>query len=134
MSNMVLGAYTFAVQPADIPGLMDPDKAAAHVKTYGPSVQYFEWGTPSMLGKVISLVWDKMPTSMYNQLRTLYEAVGPYTWNPQKTDGHTFTVHILPGFPGKSAQYHVTLEDTLGGEETYRKNVQMDLLIMAVLS
>lgn len=119
MSNMILGEYTFELNPTEITVLM-PDKIAHVVKTF-TSFGYFSWGC-SILGKEIELKWDLMPSSQFTQLRGLYTAEANMLFNPQDSSGLTFNTEML----SLTGEYRMMMEDAA---EVWRRNVIMTLII-----
>ncbi|MFA5423034.1 MAG: hypothetical protein WC374_04185 [Phycisphaerae bacterium] len=121
MSNMVLGGYTFAVQPSKMT-LIEKDRSVAHVQTYS-SVAFFSWGV-DYDGKTIELFWASMPTSQYASLRAIYEADAQVVFDPQDGSSKTFNVQMLP----MSGEYFIHLSNATGHR---RLNVKIPLLIMS---
>ena len=94
--SMILGSYTFALDPARVTGL-DADsllkpKVMATADTLTSQV-LFQWaGTTA--GREITLEWERMEAAMWEQLQAMAESVSTYTFNPQ-IGGTTFTVAVV---------------------------------------
>jgi len=116
---MVLGGYTFVLNPLDSVPMVNKAKRANAIDTLG-GVAYFSWGT-FQGGQVVPLKWNKCPTAQFNQLKTLFEADAQVVWNPE--DGSTYNVEIM----SLAGDYHLSA----GAGAAYRKNVEMKLLIMS---
>lgn len=122
MSNMALGGYTFASNPAEIDDIMMPLKRSASQETY-TSVAFFSWGT-SIVGKTIVLSWDYITCSMFDSLNTLYQADLPVVFDPQDGSSKTYNVEIVD----LNGKYHLGLASSADWE---RKDVKLQLLIMS---
>jgi len=128
MSNMVLGTYTFAEDPADTDDLIKSVNHSSHLKTYS-SVQRFNWGA-SIVGKLVTLQWGAMPAAQYDSIHTKWLAGAPITWDPKLTSGATFTVTI----ENMTGKYFITQEDVdMAGAPAYRVDCALTLLITAVI-
>ena len=96
MANMILGSYTFALDPARVSGL-DADsllkpKVAATADTLTSHILWQWVGITA--GQEIILEWERMDTAMWEQLQTMAESVTTYALNPQ-IGGTTFTVAVI---------------------------------------
>lgn len=90
---MVLGSYTFDIDPARVTGL-DADslikaKETAVAGTLTSSI-LFQW-SPVTAGAEVVLEWERMDTAMWNQLQSMVEATSEVTFNPD-IGGTTFQV------------------------------------------
>lgn len=106
MPNMALGGYNFLENPSEIDDIVASVNYSAHAKSYS-SVQRFNWGA-TVKGKTIVLSWDYMPASQYDALHALWVAGDAVTFNPQLTNGKTYTVTI----ENLKGRYHMTQGDT----------------------
>jgi hypothetical protein len=92
---MILGNYTFDLDPARIMGLdansLVREKAVAAEDTLTSSV-LFVW-PPVTAGSEIVLEWERMDTAMWDELQAMAESTGTYTFDPQ-IGGTTFTVAV----------------------------------------
>jgi hypothetical protein len=122
MSNMVLGAYTFAQHPSDIDGIMVAEKSNAWKQTY-TSVAYFSWGT-SIVGKSIEMSWDYMSCDQYDAIDTLFQADASVVFDPQDGSSKTYNVEIVD----LTGKYHIGLTHS---EDWERMDVKMTLLILS---
>ena len=121
MANMSLGGYTFECNPSD-PTLVKPEKSASWEETYS-SVAFFSWGV-GINGKVLALMWEYMPSLMFDELDTLYRADAAVVFDPQDDEGKTYNVEILE-LDGK---YFQSLKVDA---EVLRKDVKLTLLILS---
>jgi hypothetical protein len=79
-------------------------------------------------GKRLTLEWPYMPVAMFDQLQTLFEADGPFVWDPQDSESKTYNVHVI----GLAGTYHMTLGDAMAdGGAAYRRDVKLTLLILS---
>jgi len=90
---MVLGSYTFPLDPARVAGL-DADslvkaKDAATADTLTSSI-LFQW-SPVTAGVEVVLEWERMNAAMWNELQAMVEGTGEVAFNPQ-IGGTTFQV------------------------------------------
>jgi len=114
-----LGNYKFYWDPDEMT-MPYSEKIVAEEKTFGGS-QIFEWEA-TIIGKEVNLKWDFMPLGMYNNLRRKYMRLGQtYTWDPQLTNGETFSVAIT----GLQGTYFKHLKEN----STWRKDVILTLSI-----
>lgn len=120
-TKMILGSYTFALNPSSFSGIYEPNKLTAIVQTYS-SVGYFNWGT-KIIGKVIKLEWDYMSAEQYESLRAMYEADAQVVFDPAGITGLKFNVHVME----LTGKYYLGLAAT----GTYRKDVTMELVVMS---
>jgi|LGOV01.1.fsa_nt_gb hypothetical protein len=125
MANMSLGGTTFASNPSKINPVIGPERKVAKVATYS-SVAFFSWGA-SIVGRVITLSWELMPTAQYAALQTLYAADAAVVWDPQDGSGKTYNVEILD----LTGDYFVMLADAA---DNHRQNVTLPLLILSEVS
>jgi hypothetical protein len=93
---MVLGSYTFALDPARVTGL-DADsllksKVTATADTLTSHILWQWVGITA--GQEIVLEWERMDTAMWESLQTMAESVSTYSFNPQ-IGGTTFTVAVI---------------------------------------
>ncbi len=122
MSNMILGAYTFATNPSDATPI-EANRSVASVITYA-SVGFFSWGA-SIVGKIIELAWTYMPADMYDSLKDLEIADATIVFDPQDGTGKTYNVEIL-------SIYGKYCLGKLGyAADTLRKDVKVALLILS---
>ncbi len=121
MSNMVLGSYTFADNPGNLP-IIQQELLTAYRRTYA-GVATFSWDA-TYAGVELTLEWEFMTTGQYDSLLTIYAAGASVVWDPQDGEGKTFNVMVL----ALTGEYHLYLEDATGN---YRKNVKLKLLILS---
>jgi len=85
MANMILGEYSFEIDPSQVMGL-DADslltpKAVATADTLTSQV-IFVW--PAVVaGAEVVLEWERMDDAMWEQLQTMAESTSTYEFNPQ---------------------------------------------------
>jgi hypothetical protein len=96
MSNMILGSYTFALDPARVTGL-DADsllkpKITAEAMTLTSHILW-QWAGVTA-GQQIVLEWERIDTAFWEQLQTCAESLSTYTLNPD-IGGTTFTVAVI---------------------------------------
>jgi len=96
MPNMILGSYTFDLDPARVSGL-DADsllkpKVVATADTLTSQV-LFQWAGVTV-GQEIVLEWERMDSAMWESLQTMAESTSTYSFNPQ-IGGSTFTVAVV---------------------------------------
>ena len=122
---MVLGGYTFPVNPSSIDGMFTKVRSTAYMQTYS-SCAFFSWGV-FIAGKTIPLDWDYMPRTMFDALQTLLESDDTLGFDPDLENGKTYTVEIL----SLNGKYYLTQGNTIDTEVAYRKDVKLELLIMS---
>ena len=122
MANMVLGAYTFDLNPAKVSGLIQSEKASAVKKTY-TDIAYFSWPS-TVKGRQVSLRWEYIPTAQFTSIHTLYASGDTLVFDPQDGSSKTYNVEVL----NFEAEYFLHMEDATGN---YRKNAQLELLILS---
>jgi hypothetical protein len=93
---MVLGSYTFALDPARVTGLdansLLKPKLTAEAVTLTSHILW-QWAGMTA-GQEITLEWERMDTAMWEALQTMAESTSTYSFNPQ-IGGTTFTVAVL---------------------------------------
>ena len=119
---MILGGYTFADLPHEIPQVVQKGIDVSAAKTID-GVATFVWPA-TYKGEVVNLRWEYMTTAQYASILALYLAGDSLTFNPEDSTGRTFTV-LISDFYGA---YHMNLADAVG---TYRQNVDLTLVIIA---
>jgi len=127
MANMSLGSYEFARNPSIYaqPELVAKQRHSASVETYS-SLAFFSWGL-SVAGKTITLEWQYLPDSQYSSLRAILEADDAVVFDPQDGSNKTYTVEVL----SVTGKYHYKLAATSTTEDVWRKDVAVELLILA---
>ena len=121
MSNMVFDSYTLVRQPNYMTILHD-DRDISYVKTHS-SVHTFSWGL-SMVGKEVEIRWNYMPTTQYAELLDIYQDDDSFSFNPNDSEGYTYTVEMLT----LTGEYLVHLTDT---STHMRQNIIMSLLVLS---
>jgi len=116
---MILGSYTFAINPNEPVPIITEERRGSSLKTMG-GVAFFSWGT-FIAGQEVKLPWSFMSTTQYGELLTLLTADAQVVWNPE--NGSTYNVEIL----SLHGEYHLSA----GASAPYRKNVELKLLIMS---
>jgi hypothetical protein len=95
MTNMVLGSYSFDLDPARVTGLdhggLVREKPTARAETLTSSV-LFVW-PPVTAGAEIVLEWERMDAAMWEQLQAMAESSEAYAFDPQ-IGGATFEVVV----------------------------------------
>jgi len=114
---MVLGTYTFAVDPST----MTPVRAKVHnsFKLTYDSVSYFSWG-PAIEGLEVLLEWNYCPTTQWTQLDTIYQADAAVVFDPQDGSSKTYNVRVKE----LDSKYILLNFD-------YRQDVKMTLIILS---
>lgn len=121
-TSMMLSTAVFR-QPSAMT-MVRPDKKCASLETYS-SVAYFSWGS-TIVGKVIDLSWNLLPSAQFNSLDAVYRADEVVAWDPSipgSTDQYNVNILSLGG------EYFISQEST--SPESCRQNVSMQLLIMS---
>lgn len=95
-----------------------PQKSISAIQTYG-GVQVFSWGM-LLPGVRVTLNWDLMSTAEFNALDALYAQEGTVLWD-SGIQSKKYNVNIL-NFDGKLID---------GGDCEYRKNVEMEVVIIS---
>ena len=94
--SMILGSYTFALDPARVTGLdadsLLPRKALAAADTLTSQV-LFQWA-PVVVGTEIVLEWERMDSAMWEELQTMAESTDTYDFDPDIGET-TFTVAVV---------------------------------------
>ena len=122
--KMVLGSYTFDLNPKIDFDIIKPKKHNSYKKTY-TKVAYFNWGT-SVIGQEIELSWDWMTLEQYDSLQTIYAADSQVLFDPVNTAGIKYNVQVTD----LTGKYYIRMVKE-GTEDTYRKDIKMKLLIMS---
>ena len=120
-TNMQLGDYTFAANPA---GLAIPTqrRAAAGLETID-GMQFYSWGV-YLPGRSLTLQWNKMTPAQFSELATILEADAQVVWRPRTGSDYNVQVMELTG------EYFIGLT----ADAAYRQNVTMTLLIVSEVS
>lgn len=120
--TMVLSTTTFARDPGQMT-MIRPEKICSHALTYG-GVAFFSWGA-TIVGKVIDLEWNGMPSTQFDAIDAVYTADSTCVFNPDIPGStQTYEVNLL-GFDG---DYFLSLESSASFE---RINCKLSLLIMS---
>lgn len=114
-NHMVLGGITLDYDP-DSCTLPRGQKSVSVVETYGGAA-VFSWGV-ILPGTKISMSWDMMSKSLFEQLDALYVADNVVQW-VTGIDGKTYNVEITK------------LDGAYMGGLDYRGDVSMELIIMS---
>lgn len=119
---MVLSTTTFARDPGKMT-MIRADKICSHALTYS-GVAFYSWGA-TVVGKVIDLEWNGMPSTQFDAIDTVYASDATCVFNPGITGStQTYEVNIL-GFDG---EYFINPESSARYE---RINCKLSLLIMS---
>jgi hypothetical protein len=93
---MILGSYTFALDPARVTGLdansLLKRKVSASADTLTGNILW-QWAVVTA-GQEIVCEWERMDTAMWDSLQAMAEVVTTYTLNPD-IGGTTFTVAVV---------------------------------------
>lgn len=93
---MVLGSYTFDLDPAQVSGLdansLLKPKVTATADTLTSNILW-QWAGVTA-GQEIVFEWERMDTAMWDSLQTMAESTSTYTLNPD-IGGGTFTVAVI---------------------------------------
>lgn len=120
--TMVLSTTTFALDPYDMT-IIKSEKICNHILTYD-GVAFYSWGK-SIVGKVIDLRWNAMPSTMFDALDTLIADDATCIFNPNIPGSTvTYEVNIL----GLDGEYFISQESSA---QFYRRNCNLRLLIMS---
>jgi hypothetical protein len=119
---MVLSTTTFARDPGKMT-MIRADKICSHSLTYS-GVAFFSWGA-TIVGKVIDLEWNAMPSTQFDAIDTVMGTDATCVFDPDITGStQTYEVNIL-GFDG---DYFLETESSARIE---RLNCKLSLLIMS---
>lgn len=119
-NHMQLGAYTITT-PAAMP-IENQRRSAAAVETLD-GVQFYSWGT-FLAGRQITLHWNYMTPDDFSYLETILEADAQVVWRPRT--GSDYNVQVM----NLSGEYFISVKS----DATYRKNVDLTLLIVSEVS
>ena len=120
--SMVLSTTTFAKDPGKMT-MIRGDKICNYVLTYS-GVAFFSWGA-TVVGKVIDLEWNAMPSTQFDSLDTVMNADATCIFNPGITGStQTYEVNIL----GLDGEYFIDPESSV---DRWRLNCKLSLLIMS---
>ena len=120
--TMSISTTTFAIDPFDMTVLKN-DKVCSYIKTYS-SVVYYSWGS-TIVGKVIDLKWNAMPSTMFDALDTLVNIDTTMIWTPNIPGStQTYEVNLL----GLEGAYFISQESS---SRYHRINCNLKLLIMS---
>jgi hypothetical protein len=116
MQKMSLGSYTFDRNPVqfDVPKKI---KYSANVSTYSGE-SYFSWGT-GIAGQRITLEWDWMTSTAFDQFQSILEEDAQKVWDPKS--GSTYNVEVL-SLDGKYVESSLL-------DAPWRRDVKLSLLI-----
>ena len=117
---MVLDSYTFPENPQNM-DLIESKKSVASVVTFSGSA-VFQWDA-TLEGVLVSLTWDNMSETMYNNLRTKYLSTDSVVFDPKT--GTTYNV-IVENLSGSYVQYG--LDDI-----PHRKDIELILNIRSAI-
>lgn len=124
MAKVVIGTRTLTRDPQRMT-MLRADKSCAHKQTY-TSVAFFSWGT-SIIGKEVLLEWPVMDADEFAALDTIFIADAAFNFTPSDGGGHVYSVNMT-SFGGEYFLGRTTAAPTT------RKNINMTLLIMSVVS
>ena len=120
--TMSISTTTFAIDPFDMTVLKN-DKVCSYIKTYS-SVVYYSWGS-TIVGKVIDLKWNAMPSTMFDALDTLVNTDTTMIWTPNIPGStQTYEVNLL----GLEGAYFISQESS---SRYHRINCNLKILIMS---
>ena len=129
----LIGGYFFDWKPKNNFEIIKPKVLNSYLPTFG-SLAYFSWGK-QLVGHIIELEWDEMPSSQFTQLESLYQddaetrfTLGQESWIPYNESGWDiylidYAVQILD----LTGTYWLRLDDAEGH---FRKDVKLKLLIV----
>jgi len=115
---MILGAYTFAMNPATCT-MPFAKRSAAAAETVG-GVEFFSWGT-FIEGAEVTMTWEFMTVAQFASLVSLLTDDAQIVWTPGT--GTTYNVQIL------DLQGEYFLDQTVGAQ--FRKDVTLKLVIIS---
>jgi hypothetical protein len=119
---MSISTTTFALDPSDMTMLKD-DKICSFVRTYS-GVAFFSWGA-TIVGKEIDLIWNAMPSTMFDALNTLVCLDTTMIWTPNIPGStQTYEVNLI----GLDGAYYISQESS---SSFYRINCNLKMLIMS---
>lgn len=121
---MILGGYTFPLNPEISFGILKKKKHCAVVETYS-SIAYFSWGS-SFIGKEIEINWPWMDEAQYFALQDLMENDIQLVFDPTGTNSFKFNVNIME-LDGK---YWLKVLADDNGNPVY-KDVKLKMVIMS---
>lgn len=119
---VTLGGVSFTTN-TKFDKVIQPKKPTAIQPTY-EGVAYFSWPA-TVIGQIITLNWEVMPTALYDSLDTLYQADTAVVLDPDDGSSSTYNVE-LTDFSG--AYY---LYDSGSSTFSHRTNVELKLLILS---
>lgn len=125
MSKMVLGGLVLPIE-TDLSPIIKPKRHTSKVQTL-EGVAFFSFGV-TIKGRDVTIKWDGMTATQYDQIQALVEADTEVPWVPVSGEATSYTVEI-EDFTG---EYHSNLYGTTTrwGGTAYRKKCELKLLIM----
>lgn len=119
-AKMRIGPYDFEWNPT-LYTIPEADKDYSVVETY-ESVAFFSWGT-SIVGKEVTLEWDRMKEQQFDQLQTLLELDQETVWTPISGEAVAYNVELCQ-LQGKFMDFAIH-------DAPYRDNVKLLMVIMS---
>jgi hypothetical protein len=120
-AKMILGGYTFNLNPHRMSNTLDPEVISNSELTW-EGVHYFSWPA-TVVGKRVKLIWDLMTVEQYIALQALWVADLSIVYNPD--NGSTYNVMIM----GLKGVYFLNTDNT----NALRKDCELELLILSVV-
>lgn len=119
---MSISTTTFALDPFDMT-VLKSDKVCSYIKTYD-GIAFFSWGK-TIVGKIIDLKWNAMPSTMFDAIDTLINTDTTMIWTPN-IPGSTVTYEV--NLISLNGQYWISQESS---SAYYRKDCSLRILIMS---
>lgn len=124
MGKMLFGSTLLTTDPNEIDPIIKPKRSYGIQPTYS-GVAFFSWG--SMIdGSKHTLKWGAMSATQYDEIQTLIEADASINWTPISGETTSYNVELLE----IRGEYIHSLGTTFFGGTAYRKNCELDLLIL----
>lgn len=127
MARMILGAYTFAVNPGNPIPRIEPRLIKSTVDNYSDFTSFTFPQADQYCGIELSYKWPVMDESMYESLHAIYLADVDVVFQPQNGDTRQFNVEVLDLTPG-------TAMLVMDGATSKRLNVELTLKIRSLVT
>ena len=129
MANMKLSTYLFPWNPHTMT-MPRKQKYADKIQLYSTAstvtaIVYYSWGL-TVSGAEIDLSWPAMPSTMFDQLDTLFQTDTSMAFSPEDGSG-SYTVV----FDDLQGEYLINLASTTN---RHRQNVNMKLIILSTVA
>lgn len=126
MGRMLFGSTLLTTDPNEIDPILKPRRICSVQPTYD-GVAFFSWGS-TIEGSKHTLKWGAMSAVQYDEIQALIEADASLLWTPVSGEASAYTIQLLD----LRGEYIHSIGTTFFGGAAYRKNCELDLVIMEI--